>query len=88
MTMVRRILIAVIVPGLVLGLGGCGQKGELERPKTSKSHAVPTAYGRDAPQTTAALMKPPVQAVPGLSSELRTKSEPREDDPFNLPPKE
>jgi predicted small lipoprotein YifL len=89
-TMLRRILpkalIATILPGLALGLAGCGQKGDLQRPKTAK--AIPIPYGRAVPPSTTAMLKPPVQAVPGVSAELLTKSEPRPDDPFNLPPPE
>jgi predicted small lipoprotein YifL len=80
----RRVVLALVLP--CLALAGCGQKGDLQRPKTAKSHPVP--YGRDTAPTTAALMKPPVQAVPGVNSELLTRSEPRPDDPFNLPPDE
>jgi predicted small lipoprotein YifL len=85
-TMMRRILLSAVLPGLALGLAGCGQKGDLQRPKTAK--AIPIPYGRAIPPSTTVMMKPPVQAVPGVSSELLTKSEPRPDDPFNLPPPE
>ena len=83
---VRRTLIAALVPALTLGLAACGQKGELQRPKTAKAQPVP--YGRDAPLTTKDQMSPSPQAVPTVAAELLTKSQPRPDDPFNLPPHE
>ena len=82
-----RLTIGALVAVPLLGtLGGCGQKGDLKRPLSAKS--VPIPYGRDQPPTTAALMRPPPQAAPTRDVELMTKSEPRPDDPFNLPPKE
>jgi predicted small lipoprotein YifL len=84
--MMRPLLTAALLPMLTLSLSACGQKGDLQRPKSAKSHPVP--YGRSVPETTAALMKAPTQAAPQRNVELRTRSEPREDDPFNLPPEE
>ena len=77
----RKTLFGVVT---ILALGACGQRGELH-PKTVK--APPPAYGRDQPQTVSQLLTPPAQAAPERSVELHTKSEPRDDDPFNLPPK-
>lgn len=83
----RRPPILELAPivALALGLAACGGKGDL-RPKPGTT--LPIAYGRDTPPSTAALMKPPPQAAPERSTELRVRSEPRQDDPFNLPPKE
>jgi predicted small lipoprotein YifL len=82
----RRSLIAALLVIPIVTLGGCGQKGDLKRPQSARS--VPVPYGRDQPPTTDAFMKPPVQAAPARNVELLTKSAPRPDDPFNLPPKE
>jgi predicted small lipoprotein YifL len=82
----RLTIVACLVLPLLGTLGGCGQKGDLKRPQSAKS--VPVPYGRDQPPTTAALMKPSPQAAPARDVELMTKSEPRPDDPFNLPPKD
>jgi hypothetical protein len=76
----RRLLI--VVP-LVL-LAGCAQKKDL-RPIAGRP--LPQApYGSDHQPSAAELVKPDPQAAPQRSVELRTKSEERQDDPFDLPP--
>ncbi|MDR2856940.1 MAG: lipoprotein [Novosphingobium sp.] len=68
----------------VLALAACGVKRDL---KPAAGHRLPPApYGREEPRSTAALLQPPVQAIPERNVELRRRSEEREDDPFDLPP--
>ena len=69
---------------LVLTLAACGSRAELKPPV---GHALPVApLGRaDKPTAEELLTRTPQQA-PKRSVELRTRSEEREDDPFDLPP--
>ena len=76
----------IIIIAIALALAACGQKGDL-RPRSAQANP-PAPYGREQALTTEALLTPPPQAAPQRSVELRTRSEPREDDPFNLPPEE
>lgn len=69
---------------LVLALAACGRQREL-MPVAGQS-LPPAPYGRSDPPTSAELLTPNPQAVPERSVELRRESEPREDDPFDLPP--
>jgi predicted small lipoprotein YifL len=76
-----------LVPlGLILCLAACGQKGELTPPAGKQLPVAP--YGREERPTAEQLLKAPTQAAPERSVELRKRSEEREDDPFDLPPKE
>ena len=76
----RRLLI--IVP-LVL-VAACAQKKDL---KPVAGAALPPApYGSDHQPSAAELLKPDPQVAPQRSVELRTRSEERQDDPFDLPP--
>lgn len=75
---------AVLAMGCALA--GCGSKGSLE-PKQGQA-LPPPAYGREVPKDAQALLEPPVLALPERSVELRTRSEVRDDDPFDLPPPE
>lgn len=77
----RRLLI--IVP-LVLLAAACAQKKELK--PVAGEPLPPAPYGSDHQPSAAELIKPTPQAAPQRSVELRTRSEPREDDPFDLPP--
>jgi len=77
----RRLLI--IVP-LVLFATGCAQKKELT-PVAGKQ-LPPAPYGSDHRASAAELLQPTPQQVPQRSVELRTRSEERADDPFDLPP--
>ena len=82
----RGPLSAVLVSAaLACAVGGCGRKGDLRRPQSARS--VPVPYGRDQPPTTASQMTPPPQAAPERNVELLIRSQPRPDDPFDLPPK-
>lgn len=67
-------------------LAACGQKTDLEPAQGQTLPPVP--YGADAQPTSADLLKPDPQAAPERSVELRTRSEEREDDPFDLPPED
>ena len=68
----------------VFSLAACGSRGDLE-PAAGQS-LPPAPYGADAPLTAAQLLETSPQAVPERSVELRSESEDREDDPFDLPP--
>ena len=69
---------------LALALAACGNRVDL-RPATGES-LPPAPVGRaDAPTAEELLTRTPQQA-PKRSVELRTRSEEREDDPFDLPP--
>ncbi len=77
----RKLLVPLLS---VLVLSGCGQSAEL-KPRTG--HQLPVApHGRDDRPTASALLVPQPQASPERSVELRSRSEPRQDDPFDLPP--
>lgn len=82
----RPIPSCALVLAYALALGACGQKAGLE-PAPGKSLPV-APYGRDVPPTAEALLRPPPQAAPERTVELRKRSEEREDDPFDLPPEE
>ena len=69
---------------LALALAACGNRVDL-RPAAGES-LPPAPVGRaDAPTAEELLTRTPQQA-PKRSVELRTRSEEREDDPFDLPP--
>ena len=69
---------------LLIALGACASKGPLT-PQPGEN-LPPTAFGARVPSDAETLLDVPVEAVPTRSQELRTRSEPREDDPFDLPP--
>ncbi|MGZ3196727.1 MAG: hypothetical protein ACXWI1_06310 [Croceibacterium sp.] len=77
----RRLLI--IVP-LVLVSAACAQKKELQ--PAAGAALPPVPYGSDHKPSATELINPDPQAAPQRSVELRTKSEERQDDPFDLPP--
>jgi len=69
---------------LALALAACGNRVDL-RPAAGES-LPPAPVGRaDAPTADELLTRTPQQA-PKRTVELRTRSEEREDDPFDLPP--
>lgn len=76
----RRLLI--VLP-LIL-LAACGERKEL-RPVAGEP-LPPAPYGSDHRPSAEELLKPRTQAAPQRSVELRTRSEERADDPFDLPP--
>ena len=75
---------ALLLAAATLALAACGQRNELAPPP---GHALPPApYGADEPLTSSQLLALDPQAAPERSVELRSESEEREDDPFDLPP--
>lgn len=80
----RKIPFAAVALGLPALLTGCGQSAEL---KPRAGAALPVApHGRGDQPGASALLTPPPQAAPERSVELRSRSEQRKDDPFDLPP--
>jgi hypothetical protein len=74
---------------LVLGalaLAACGSQGDL-KPKSGKPLPV-APYGRVDKPSSNELLTQTSQARPSRNVELHTRSEPRTDDPFDLPPKD
>ena len=65
-------------------LGGCGQKAALE--PVEGASLPPAPYGAEVQPSADELLELPPEAAPDRSVELRTRSEEREDDPFDLPP--
>ena len=73
-----------VLPLLILGLVGCGATAPL-KPAAGKSLPV-APYGVEVKPSAETLLKPPPQAAPERSVELRKRSEERLQDPFDLPP--
>lgn len=69
---------------LTVTLGGCGNKRALQPLAGRPLPAAP--YGRGNLPSADDLLKTPVQAKPERSVELRSRSQEREDDPYDLPP--
>ena len=67
-----------------LGLAGCGRVAELQ---PASGHALPVKpmMARTTP-TVEQLLTPPTYARPDRVDELVKKSQPRPNDPFELPP--
>ena len=65
-------------------LAACGQKADLT-PAAGQT-LPPKPYGAEVQPNSRELLKLDPQAAPDRSVELRTRSEEREDDPFDLPP--
>ena len=69
---------------LALALAACGSRADL---KPQAGHSLPVApLGRADRPTADELLVRPQQAAPARNVELRTRSEERADDPFDLPP--
>lgn len=68
----------------LLLLAACAQKTDLE--PVAGQTLPPPPYGADEPLDANQLLALDPQAVPERSVELRSQSEEREDDPFDLPP--
>ena len=76
-----RTIVALI---LVVALAACGSRADL---KPAAGGALPVApLGRADRPTADELLVRPQQAAPARNVELRTRSEERADDPFDLPP--
>ena len=65
-------------------LGGCGRVGDL-KPAAGQALPVKPLMARTTP-TPDQLLTPPTYARPERVDELMKRSEPREADPFDLPP--
>jgi hypothetical protein len=72
--------------GVALCVAGCGKVGDLE-PRTGNS-MPPQAYGQTTEQTAKILTTPSVQARSARTDELLKRSDRREDDPFDIPPRQ
>ena len=68
----------------LFALAACGQKAPLTPAPGNTLPVKP--YGAEAQPDAEELLELPPQAAPDRSVELRTRSEEREDDPFDLPP--
>ena len=65
-------------------LSACGQKAQL-KPLAGET-LPPAPFGAEVQPDADDLLRVDPQAAPERSTELRTRSEEREDDPFDLPP--
>lgn len=83
MSQLRTLLLFVALGSV---LAGCGARREL---LPAQGRSLPEApYGRGDQPNADALLTPPVQAKPERSVELRSRSQDRDDDPFDLPPED
>jgi predicted small lipoprotein YifL len=80
----RVSLAPALAPIALLALAACGQKTALE--PVEGTVLPPAPYGAESQPTSDELLVLPPTAAPDRSVELRTRSEEREDDPFDLPP--
>lgn len=69
---------------LALGLAACGNQRDLVPP--AGQSLPPAPFARAEPPDAAELLVLDPQAAPERNVELRSESEEREDDPFDLPP--
>src|SRR4029078_8819012 len=74
----------IILTAGILALGGCGRVAEL-KPAKGESLPVKPLMARATP-TPNDLLKLPPYAKPDRVDELIKRSQPRQDDPFDLPP--
>lgn len=80
--MIRKHLTSLAISGALLA--GCASKEELTPPPGQT--LPPAPYGAQYRPSADDLLALPIYAAPERNIELREKSEPREDDPFDLPP--
>ena len=78
--MIRKAALCI----LSLALAACGRVGDLE--PVEGTSLPPAPYGTSETPTSAELLASDPTAVPERNVELRSVSEEREDDPFDLPP--
>lgn len=79
-----RLLLSLLLPLVVLS--ACGVRKDL---KPVAGHELPTSpYGADSRPEAPDLLATRPQERPVRAVELRTRSEPRTDDPYDLPPQE
>jgi hypothetical protein len=76
-----RVFLALAALSLTIG---CGSKAALTPPEGAS--LPPAPYGAEVQPSADELLALDPQAAPDRSVELRTRSEEREDDPFDLPP--
>ena len=82
----RRVPALLLATAALATLAGCGVRREL---KPRLGHALPVApYGATTRPGSDDLLVTTSQERPGRNVELRVRSEPRNDDPFDLPPKD
>lgn len=74
----------ILFAAACFALAGCGQRADLVPPPGVS--LPPAPYGADVRPGAAQLLELDPQAAPERSVELRSESEEREDDPFDLPP--
>jgi hypothetical protein len=74
-----------MLAGVLVLLAGCGGREAL-KPAPGQSPPVVPAMAARAPTTAEMLALPPI-AAPQREDELLKRSEPREDDRFDLPPR-
>ncbi|WP_299307986.1 hypothetical protein [uncultured Croceicoccus sp.] len=79
----RRIVHLGVAAAAIL-TAGCAQRTDLE--PLPGNTLPPAAYGEAKRPTVEELLERSPQAAPERNVELRTQSEPREPDPFDLPP--
>lgn len=82
----RKVSALILLLAPVLALSGCGQRAALGLEPGQQ--LPPAPYGRAEKPDSTELLEPPPLAIPQRSVELRTRSEERQDDPFDLPPAE
>lgn len=82
----RKIIPLVLILAPALALAACGSRGGLELKPGQQ--LPPAPYGREQNPEATELLEAPTLAIPERSVELRTRSEEREDDPYDLPPPE
>lgn len=75
-----------VVALMLLSLAACGQRSALGLKPGQQMPPAP--YGRQDKPAASELLTTPTIAIPERSVELRTRSEERQDDPFDLPPPE
>jgi hypothetical protein len=75
---------SVLLVVVALALTACGRRAELAYPSGSTGPATPA--GSTAPPTPRQLTEPTEQARPERDDEVLRQSEPREPDPYDLPP--
>lgn len=81
----RKVAALLVLPILVVpALSACGQRANLAL--KDGASLPPAPYGRAQKPSASELLDPPTLAIPKRSVELRTRSEERDDDPFDLPP--
>ena len=76
--------LAIMLAIAALAVSACARQTELK--PGPGNDLPPTPYGAAIQPDAEDLLERPVQAAPERNVELRTRSEPREEDPFDLPP--